>query len=85
MKSKNIFKKVGVEFLLGVLQVLTTSFETKMGFGVFLLITGLALLLSPKSEEMNSSIMNLIGSVLIIFSVLLFRSRIKEIKNQKIL
>ena len=83
MKNINIFKIIGGEFLLGILEVLATSFETKIGFGIFLLIIGLALILSPKSEEMNSLIMNLIGSIIIIFSVLLFRSRIKEIKNQK--
>lgn len=83
MKNNNIFKKIEGAFLLGILEVLATSFETKIGFGIFLLITCLALVLSPKYEEMNSLIMILIGSILIIFSVLLFRSRIKEIKNQK--
>ncbi len=83
MKNNNIFKKIEGAFLLGILEVLATFFETKIGFGIFLLITGLALVLSPKYEEMNSLIMILIGSILIIFSVLLFRSRIKEIKNQK--
>jgi len=81
--NKNIFKKIGGEFLFGILEVLVTYVETKIGFGIFLLITGLALVLSPKSEEMNSLIMNSIGSILIIFSVLLFKSRIREIKNQK--
>ena len=83
MKNNNIFKKIGGEFLLGFVEVIATSFGTKIGFGLFLLIIGLALVLSPKSEEINSVIMNLIGSILIIFSVLLFRSRIREIKNQK--
>ena len=83
MKNNNIFKKIGGEFLLGFVEVIATSVETKIGVGLFLLIIGLALVLSPKSEEINSVIMNLIGSILIIFSVLLFRSRIREIKNQK--
>ena len=83
MKNNNIFKKIGGDILLGIVVVIGTSFETKIGCGLFLLIIGLALVLSPKSEEINSVIMNLIGSILIIFSVLLFRSRIREIKNQK--
>lgn len=84
MKNNNIFKKIGGEFLLGILEVLATSFETKIGFGVFSLILGLALLFAPKGEEISIIIFNLIGFILIIIAFLLFRSRIKELKNKKI-
>lgn len=81
MKNNNIFKKIGGEFLLGFVEVLATSFETKIGFGIFLLILGLSFVLAPKGEELDPLVFNTIGSILIIFALLLFKSRFKEIKN----
>ncbi|WP_379969758.1 hypothetical protein [Epilithonimonas sp. UC225_85] len=83
MKNKNIFKKIGGEFFIGILEFLGTTFESKISFGVFLIITGGGILLSPITQGIDLTIQYILGSILIVFALFLFIWRIEEIKNEK--
>jgi len=50
-QNNNIFKKIEAEFLMGIFGALGTHVETKVGLGVFILIVGLGILLSPKNPR----------------------------------
>lgn len=83
MKNKNIFKKIGGEFLFGILETLGTNFESKIGFGIFLIIAGGAFLFSPKTQGADLIIQYVVGSILIVFAIFLFIWRIEELNNEK--
>ena len=53
MKQKNIFNKILKEVGFGILGVLGTHIESKVGLSIFLLILSLAILFSPKSVDIN--------------------------------
>ncbi|REC43016.1 hypothetical protein [Chryseobacterium sp. 5_R23647] len=82
LQNKNIFKKIGQEFLMGIFGALGTHVETKIGLGVFLLIVGLGILLSPKTQDLDYFSQCLVGIILIVMALILFIWRIKQLKNK---
>ncbi|MGE6395894.1 hypothetical protein [Chryseobacterium scophthalmum] len=81
-QNKKIFKKIGAEFLMGIFCALGTHVETKVGLGVFLLIVGLGILLSPKPQDVDYFSQCLVGIILIVMALILFIWRIKQLKNK---
>lgn len=62
---------------------IATTIESKIGFGIFLLLTGLGILLKPKTQAIEISIQNIVGLILISIATLLFIWRIDELRNEK--
>jgi len=83
LKKKNIFKKIGGEFLFGILETLGITFESKIGFGIFLIIAGGAFLFGPKTQGTDLTIQYVVGSILIVSAIFLFIWRIEELSNEK--
>ena len=81
-QNKNIFKKIGEEFLMGIFGALGTHVETKVGLGVFLLIVGLAILLSPRAQDIDYFSQCLVGIILLVFALILFILRIRQLKKK---
>lgn len=82
LQNRNIFKKIGQEFLIGIFGALGTHVETKVGLGVFILIAGLGILLSPKTQDIDYFSQCLVGIILIVMALILFIWRIKQLKNK---
>lgn len=82
-QNKRILKKIGAEFLMGIFGALGTHVETKVGLGVFLLIVGLGVLLSPKTQDIDYFSQCLVGAILIVMALVLFIWRIKQLKKNE--
>ena len=83
MKQKKTLKKISEELGLGLLGVLGTSIETKVGLAIFLLIVALGILCSPKSEDINYTHQILVGFGILLTSIFLIILRIKELNKTK--
>jgi len=57
MKNIKLLKKIGSEIFFGILGLLGTHIETKIGLAIFLLIPGIAIFFSAdiRSEEIPGS------------------------------
>ncbi|MCD0479366.1 hypothetical protein LPB90_12940 [Chryseobacterium sp. LC2016-29] len=82
-QNNKILKKIGAEFLMGIFGALGTHVETKVGLGVFLLIVGLGILLSPKTQDIDYFSQCLVGVILIVMALILFIWRIKQLKKNE--
>lgn len=82
-QNNNIFKKIGAELLMGIFGALGTHVETKVGLGVFILIVGLGVLLSPKTQDIDYFSQCLVGIILIVMALILFIWRIKQLKKNE--
>ncbi len=81
MKHENIFKKILKDTGFGILGVLGTHIESKIGLAIFLLITSVGILFSPKSEDLNYTNQLLLGFSFLIVSIILTIWRFKEIRK----
>jgi hypothetical protein len=83
MKNIKLLRKLSAEFLMGIVGILGTHIETKIGLGIFLLIPGIAILFSEEiTHEDNPTVFYIIGIVLIFLALLLFFARYKELKKK---
>lgn len=83
MKTGKFLKKMGSEFLLGIVGILGTHIETKIGLGIFLLIPGIAIFFSKEvAHEDNPTASYIIGTLLIFTAILLFFIRYKELRKK---
>ena len=67
---------------MGILGALGTHIETKVGLGVFILIVGLGVLLSPKTQDIDYFSQCLVGIILIVMALILFIWRVRQLKNK---
>lgn len=69
------------EFLIGMLEVFLSSGESKIGFAIFCFIFGIVLVIIP-NEGGIKYFFTIAGILLIVNSIKLVLSRIKEINNE---
>lgn len=83
MKTSKLLRKIGSEFLMGIVGILGTHIETKIGLGIFLLIPGIAIFFSKEvAHEDNPMVSYLIAILLIFTAILLFFTRYKELRKK---
>lgn len=82
-KNKGLFKKISIEFLMGIIGIIGTSIESKIGLGLYLLILGLALLFGPKAEELKTLTVYSIGAALTVLGIVLFIWKIRQLKKEE--